>query len=102
MKLKIVQRAEPNERFAPTAFDGQIGKTIPLRIGERTTPCKLVAASVADDGLSVELTIETDEPAALAEPGLFHSVGRGMSIKFEPAPAEPLRTDRTDWDPGHP
>jgi hypothetical protein len=98
-RLKLVQPAAAGERFAPTAWDSQIGKRIPFSVGERRTRCTLVAAQVAEDGLSVELTIDVDEPAAIADPGLYHVLPGGMSIAFSPIPAEPLRTDRADWRP---
>jgi hypothetical protein len=58
--LTIVKDAGPNERFAPQSWDSQVGKTVPVLIGDRTVPGTLIGAKVIDDGLSVELTLEVD------------------------------------------
>lgn len=48
-----------HDRFAPKAFDEQVGKIIPLTfVGRVVHLCKVTKATVADDGLSVELEME--------------------------------------------
>jgi hypothetical protein len=46
--------ARPNERYASTAFDRQVGKTVPIKIEQ----AKIVAATVDPDGRWVDLTVE--------------------------------------------
>jgi hypothetical protein len=52
--------AENHERFAPHAFDGAIGKQVPMKSPalEDMGMYTLVAADVAEDGSGVTLTIE--------------------------------------------
>lgn len=64
MRLIFHQPAGPGERFAPNAWDGNIGKEVPMRLpsGE-TRPARLVAAKVVDNGRGVDLTVELlDDP----------------------------------------
>jgi hypothetical protein len=73
--IKYVQPAAPGEMFAPDAFASQIGKTLPLSLeGDPTErDCKLVGATVSEDGTSVELTLEVDDlpaPQTLAANGI--------------------------------
>lgn len=98
MRIKIVQRAELGERYARSAWDSQVGKTVPFRIGERSASCRLLAAAVSDDGDSVELTIETDAIGPDFD-AKFYEQRQGMSIGFTAVPAEPLRMNRADWAP---
>jgi hypothetical protein len=68
MKIQFRKSAtEPGDqyptRFAPNAWDGQIGKVIPFRIGADTAPARLVAAEVIENGAAVLLTIETVDDA---------------------------------------
>jgi len=49
---------QPNERFAPTAFDTQIGSTITVNTATGTVEGVLIGAAVTQDGSSVELTID--------------------------------------------
>ena len=81
MRFTITEPAEPQTVFAADAFDNQIGKTIPITIGTTQTDGKLVAATVADDGRSVELTVEVDTPPSLDPIGLL-----SMSFAFRTAP----------------
>jgi hypothetical protein len=71
MKMSYVQPAPAGSRFAPDAFEGQIGEEIPVNMpGSEPTTIGLVAATpqtarplaakVADDGSSVELQVEMD------------------------------------------
>lgn len=78
-RLSYTQSSAPGERFAPDAFDGQIGKVVPMNIEGRPVEggCTVVGASVADDGRSVQLTLEVPDgvlPSQVTEPGGF-SVG---------------------------
>jgi hypothetical protein len=69
--MSYEQPAPAGSRFAPDAFEGQIGKEIPVNVpgSEPTTvglvaatprTARLVAARVADDGTAVELQLELD------------------------------------------
>lgn len=64
MKLTFSYR-EPDTRFMPDSLDGWVGKTVPLRIGDQSTPCTVVAVKVSDDGWSVEMTVEVDDTEIL-------------------------------------
>lgn len=56
----------PNERFAPDAFQNQIGEEIPINLGKgNSVPGKIVAVKVADDGTYVDITFDTDQPITL-------------------------------------
>ena len=59
MRFQVRQPAGDGTRFAPTAWDGQVGKVVPFRVGDREDQVKLVAASVVEDGAAVLLTFET-------------------------------------------
>lgn len=50
--------------FAATAFDGQIGKEVPLRVGSEVHQATVVEAAVRDGGRYVDLTL--DVPDGLA------------------------------------
>jgi hypothetical protein len=65
MIFTITEQAEPHTVFAATAFDSQIGKTIPIKFGAGQADGKLVAAEVAEDGGSVTLTVEVETPPPL-------------------------------------
>lgn len=67
--FKMRQEAASGQRFAPDAFDSAIGRTVPIMVsdgglgtGVPSGEATLVAAVVADDGLSVELTIDMPSP----------------------------------------
>lgn len=75
-RIEVEQPAEPGATFAPDAFAGQIGKTVPLTIEGRAADggCKVVGAQVADDGSSVSLTLEVADdalPQPTITPGSF-------------------------------
>lgn len=60
MTLRL--RASRGERFAPDAFDDQLGKEIPLTFSSRQLGLtRLIAAKVNEDGSVVDLTIEVVE-----------------------------------------
>ncbi|MEZ0089962.1 hypothetical protein [Streptacidiphilus sp. EB129] len=69
-RITVSQMAKFGEVFASDCFDSSVGKHVPFRIdGQSVTTCKLLAVEVADDGLSVQLTLETpdDEPSIVAD-----------------------------------
>ena len=68
-RFEIVQYAGEHETFAPQAFDGSIGKAVPLKVERRGAgEATLVAAVVADDGKSATLTFDLDGPEGLLDP----------------------------------
>lgn len=61
LQFAFRQLALPGERYAPEAFDTQIGRTIAIKAdGKMLGTGKLIAAKVEEDGLSVFLTLEMD------------------------------------------
>ncbi|WP_330339404.1 hypothetical protein [Streptomyces sp. NBC_00557] len=61
MEMKCNQPTPAGATFAANAFDGQIGKEVPVNIpGKDQTTGRILAARVADDGQSVELTLDVD------------------------------------------
>jgi hypothetical protein len=60
VRVTIIDHAKPGDVYAPTAFDSQIGKSIPVIIGDRSEPGILVAAEVVSEGRAVKLTLEID------------------------------------------
>jgi hypothetical protein len=104
-RISFWQPAGEHERFASHAFDGAIGKQVPLLKGpadEDIGLCMLVAAEVAEDGTGVLLTIEV-----LGSAGPVFSPSAetgGMSFAFtEPdpnsVPRDPLSVSppRISW-----
>jgi hypothetical protein len=70
MKITFTMYAPDGERFAPTAFDGQIGKVLPVLADVGVSQGTLLAATVARDGASAELTVEGDlqlPPASVSD-----------------------------------
>ncbi|MHC0429921.1 hypothetical protein ACX6XY_07010 [Streptomyces sp. O3] len=70
------QSAEPGTVFAPDCFDSQTGRTVPLRVEglPEGTEATVVAAAVAGDGTSVDLTLDVPAellPSAPVRPGAF-------------------------------
>jgi hypothetical protein len=51
---------DEGERFGPSAFDSQIGKTIKVNYGGKTVSGTVAVAEVAADGSHVELTVDAD------------------------------------------
>jgi hypothetical protein len=61
VRVTFIQRAGEHVIYAPTAFDSQIGKEVPLKTGVAgpvVAIVTIVAAEVAKDGRSVLLTYE--------------------------------------------
>lgn len=70
--MTIRREAPARTRFAATAFDGQLGKVIPVQVPpNRTAGGILRAAFVPDDGSYADLTLELPDgtlpPAVLAQ-----------------------------------
>lgn len=60
MKIGLTLWTESNQRYASDAWNNNIGKKIPVRLDSHTVNGTLVSAVVADDGCSVELTLDID------------------------------------------
>lgn len=78
MRITVNQPAEPGTKYAPTAFDDQIGKTIPFSApGQAATECTIVAATVADGGGSASLTLDVPDAfkSVLGDVGSLFSIG---------------------------
>lgn len=75
MKVTFRMCADDGDRFAPGAFDGQIGKVIPILADGGASQALLIAAKVADDGTSAELTVDGDLRLP-EEPVSGFSIGR--------------------------
>lgn len=60
MRIRFTMQAPDGERFAPTAFDSQIGKVVPVLGDAGVSRGTLLEAEVAADGASAELTVEGD------------------------------------------
>jgi hypothetical protein len=58
--------AGEHERFAPGSWDSQVGKTVPFKVGERSTEATVIAVRVADDGNSVAITVELPDAGVSA------------------------------------
>jgi L-cysteine desulfidase len=58
MKITISQPCEANALFGPNAFKNAIGTTIPFHGPTGVVDAKVLGASVAADGKSVELTLD--------------------------------------------
>ena len=92
MNVTFTQRAAAGTIFAASSWDSQIGRTVPVHIGERAMPCILVAAAVAEGGRTVQLTIEIDDAMGQAltnNPGLFR-LRPGKDTRFDLVPAVAL------------
>ena len=74
-RVTFTQPAEPGTQFAPDAFGSQIGRNVPVNIeGHEIDGGKILAAQVADDGKSVDLTVEVPSgtlPQPPVGPGSF-------------------------------
>lgn len=70
--MSYKQPAPVGATFAADAFDGQVGKEVPVNIpGEGPKTGRVLAAQVAEDGRSVELTLEIDVQMPTYGPGSF-------------------------------
>lgn len=88
-QISFWQPAGENERFASHAWDGQLGKQVPLKGpgGEDLGLCTLVSAEVAEDGSGVMLTIEV--PDSFSPDRAIPMSGMGFAFREpEPLPRE--------------
>lgn len=58
LRFSFRQRAGEHTVYAPTAFDNEIGKTIPLHASGRIATATIVGVKVSDDGTEAEFTLE--------------------------------------------
>lgn len=68
--------AEPGELFAPDAFGGNLGKSLPLHWGDIEVRATLVNALVSDEGRRASLTLTLDPPGELGLSADLESPGR--------------------------
>lgn len=61
MRITFTMCVEPGDRFAPSAFESQIGKIVPFLSGSGVTRATLLAAKVAADGTEAVLTFDGDD-----------------------------------------
>lgn len=66
-RITIEQYAEHGMRFGAHAFDGQVGREVPLTIAGQSVPAVLRSADVSHDGRSASLTFDTPLSAAVLE-----------------------------------
>lgn len=57
-RVKTVEHAPQGTAWAPDAFAGNVGKTIPVNTPAGPQEGRVVACVVADDGRSVEFTLD--------------------------------------------
>jgi multidrug resistance efflux pump len=69
----------PRSRL-PAPLDGWVGKTVPLRIGDQSTPCTVLAVKVSYDDWWVEMTVEVADTEILP-PGLKSKPNLSMGWK---------------------
>lgn len=83
MRFSFRQSAGEFQRFAPDAFDSQVGRAVALTAGvdsQRIGTARLVNAQVNADGSNVELTYEVADGSAACgfiEAGFRGSLGSG-------------------------
>lgn len=70
MKFTYTQPAGENTKFAPNAFDSQIGKEITLNTPSGVERAIVLSTVVSNDGSSAEITVETAADLGLAEEDL--------------------------------
>lgn len=73
--------APEGETFTQEHFDTQIGRTSQFKVGADSWPVEVIGATVAEDGLSVEITLATDAQLEASHEGLIghalaHPVGQ--------------------------
>lgn len=61
MRFQIAYRAGEFARIASDALDGQVGKSIPVKLPDREVEGRIVAVAVQGDGTAAVLTIEVDD-----------------------------------------
>lgn len=60
MSYTFTQTAKPGTRYAPDAFAAAIGLPVIIRAGDDTRQAVIQRASIAEDGQSVQITVDTD------------------------------------------
>ena len=69
-------RAGPDTRYAPSAFDGQIGSTTCVKLpGGREAEGIIRAAWVSEDGSEAEITVEVPDGTLPSLPLKGYSIG---------------------------
>jgi hypothetical protein len=58
MRMTLIYQAGPNERFAPDAFDAQVGKHVPVTANGVQVLGTVTEVKVVEDGSAVEMTVE--------------------------------------------
>lgn len=58
VRVTVRHVAEPGDIYEPTAFVGQIGKAMPVHLGDSTLSGRLVEAEVVDGGAAARLTFD--------------------------------------------
>jgi len=83
MYVVFTQHAEPGTVFAADAFDGQIGKRVPLRIDDvlHSDALEILAVEVSADGRSMAIKAAMSDE--LAEP-IQRGAVAGLSITEQP------------------
>ncbi|MFJ2004794.1 hypothetical protein [Streptomyces chartreusis] len=76
VRIEWDHQAPNGATFRRDCFDGEIGKTVPLRVDDNPieAECTLVEAQVAEEGTSVTLTVEVPDgflPQLTVPPGSF-------------------------------
>ena len=104
MRVEFHQAAGEHERYAPHAFDGLIGKTVPWNLRETedspilSTPgtATVIAVTVDEDGKGATWTVdfEGDAPVGRQSPLAGFTGSEGMSFSFREDPEIPERW----WD----
>ncbi|HEY9415790.1 MAG TPA: hypothetical protein VIQ30_13585, partial [Pseudonocardia sp.] len=71
MSYTFTQHAEPGTRYARDAFAAAIGLPVNVRAGEQTRRAVIQRAWIAEDGQSVQITVDTDLSDMAEAPGGF-------------------------------
>ncbi len=76
MRQVIRIAAGEHERFAAGAFDSQVGKSVPFKLGEtQVADATVVAAEVAEDGTEAVLTVDIPDAGILQDEIARQSAG---------------------------
>jgi hypothetical protein len=99
MQLVIHQPAKPGTVFAPDAFERQVGRTVPFKVGDEVVgEARIVSVVVSDDGTDAEITLEASFPEIGKATSLMLLGVPNASFAFrEPEqPVDPLLRDFLD------
>lgn len=61
MRVVAVLLADEDDRFAPDAFDGNLGKRLQVTTRDGAASYRLIEARVRTDGTAAELVLESDQ-----------------------------------------